>query len=209
MYKIPIALTAAASFSTPVGAFGSANNCSGITEFYGTSATTKLNGNIGAGNTSITVNNATGFTAGPTGTTYYIQIDTEIMPLIGVNTTTNTLTVTRGTGKTPHTSGATVNEIHDWLFLSVLAGGNRTGVCTGSCLYNYDVLANAGTGVPAAGLQVVGGTSGISIDNSALDGGSQIYFTFGSSATGGVKCPAPSNATTGGCAVQATQLGLN
>jgi hypothetical protein len=102
-----------------------------------------------------------------------------------------------------------VNEIHDWLFLSVLANGNRTTPCTGSCLYNYDVLSGGGTGNPVAGLQVVGGTSGISIDNSALNGGSQIYFTFGSSATAGVKCPAPSNATTGGCAVQATQLGLN
>ena len=56
---------------------------------------------------------------------------------------------------------------------------------------------------------VVGGTSGITVDNSALNGGSQAYFSFGASATSGVKCPAPSGATSGGCAVQASQLGLN
>ena len=216
VYKIAVtaAFTTVATFNTPVTTVGSAANCSGITEFYGTSATNALTRNIGSGNGFFTVNNATGFTVGPTGTTYYIQIDSEIMALTGVNTTTNTLTVTRGTGKAPHSAGAAVNEVHDWLFMSVLGNGNRTGVCTGSCLYNYDVLANPTTGNPVAGLPVVGGTSGISIDNSALNGGSQIYFTYQGSANGTVKCPSPSGGagltlSTGGCAVQATQLGLN
>ena len=218
VYKIPIALTAAAQFSTPVGAVGSAANCSGITEFYGTSATTTLSGilNAGATNTTVHVNSTSGFTVGST-TSFYIQVDSEIMLLSAVNTGPSTFTVTRGrlgtSANQTHNPNAPVNEIHDWLFLSVLAGGNSTG-CTGSCLYNYDVLSGGGTGNPVAGLPVVGGTSGISIDNTALNGGSQIYFTYQGSANGTVKCPSPSGGagltlSTGGCAVQATQLGLN
>jgi hypothetical protein len=195
---------------------GTAANCSGITEFYGTSATTALRGNIGAGNGTIPVNSISGFTVGGT-TPYYVQVDSELMQLTAVNPTgpgSPSLSVIRGTGATNHSSTAPVNEVHDWLFMSVLGNGNRTGVCTGSCLYNYDVLANPTTGNPVAGLPVVGGTSGISIDNSALNGGSQIYFTYQGSANGTVKCPSPSGGagltlSTGGCAVQATQLGLN
>jgi hypothetical protein len=220
VYKISAAAFTEARFSTLVSTRNNTSDCSGITEFYGTSATTTLRAtmNPGNGNTTASVVSTSGFTVPTTGT-YYVQIDSEMMAITAVNSTgagSPSLSVTRGQLGTSfnvsHAAGAAVNEVHDWLFLSVLGNGSPTTPCTGSCLYNYDVLANAATGTPVAGLQVVGGTSGISIDNSALNGGSQIYFTFGSSATGGpggVHCPPPSNATTGGCAVQATQLGLN
>ncbi len=205
------------TFSTPVGTVGSAADCSPITEFYGTSASTTLSAGITTTTaTAADVNATTGFTVGVI-TPYYIQIDSEIMRLTAINIGPPlNFTVTRGqlgTTAATHSSGAAVSENHDWLFMSVLAGGNSTG-CAGSCVYNYDVLAGAATGTPVAGLATVGGTSGIAIDNSALNGGSQIYFTFQGSATGAIKCPAPSGgvgvgATSGGCAVQATQLGLN
>ncbi|HEV2470348.1 MAG TPA: hypothetical protein VGS78_14250 [Candidatus Sulfotelmatobacter sp.] len=55
---------------------------------------------------------------------------------------------------------------------------------------------------PSAGLPAVGGTSGIIIDNTVnTPGGSQVYF----STLGGGCAPAG----TGGCAVQASQTGLN
>ncbi len=213
VFQIPVttALTTERTFNKVVTTIGSAANCSPITEYYGTSATTTLSANLGmgTGNTTASVISTSGFTVG-TGT-YYVQIDSEIMLLTGVTPGGPSLTVTRGqlgTARAMHTTGATVNEIHDWLFMSVLAGGNGTG-CTGSCVYNYDVLAGATTGTSVTGMQVVGGTSGITIDNTALNGGSQIYFSFGASATGTTKCPTPSGATSGGCAVQAAQLGLN
>lgn len=219
VYKISAAAFTEARFSTPVSTRNNTSDCSGITEFYGTSATTALSATLssGAANTTVHVNSTSGFTVGTT-TPFYIQIDSEFMLLNAVSTGASTFTVTRGqlatSANQTHNPNAQVNEIHDWLFLSVLGNGSNTTPCTGSCLYNYDVLADPTTGNPVAGLQVAGGTSGISIDNSALNGGSQIYFTFGSSATGTAKCPSPSGGagltlTTGGCAVQATQLGLN
>jgi hypothetical protein len=217
VYQISVGAFTVATFDTPVSTRNNTSNCSPITEYYGTSATTTLSGNLGNGNGNHTADvvSTTGFTVGAG--TYYVQIDSEIMLLTAVTAgPPATLTLTRGqlgTGRAMHNSGATVNEIHDWLFLSVLGNGNGAN-CTGSCLYNYDVLSGAATGTTITGMPVVGGTSGISIDNTALNGGSQIYFTYLSAATSGIVCPSPSGgpgtgATTGGCAVQATQLGLN
>ena len=217
VYKISVSAFTVATFGTPVSTRNNTSDCSGITEFYGTSATTALSGGLGngVGNHIADVTSTSGFTVGAG--TFYVQIDSEIMLLTAVTPgPPATLTLTRaqlGTAIAKHLTGAAVNEIHDWLFMSVLGNGNGTG-CNGSCLYNYDVLSGGGTGNPVAGLPVVGGTSGISIDNTALNGGSQIYFTYQGSATTTVKCPSPSGgtgiaATTGGCAVQATQLGLN
>ena len=124
----------------------------------------------------------------------------------------STLTVTRaqqGTARVAHTSGTAVDDIRDWLFLSVSTNGN-VGGCTGACLFNYNVLGAGTTGTVTTGRAVVGGTSGITIDNTALSGGSQIYFTYQGAATAGAPCPSPSSPTTGtGCAVQTSQVGLN
>jgi hypothetical protein len=100
----------------------------------------------------------------------------------------------------------------DRIFLSVpsqgtaaITSGGRT--CSGACLYSYDVTSGTlTTGTTAAnGLALAAGSSGIVIDNSATSpvGAAQIYFSTladGACATsGGV----------GGCAVQASQAGLN
>ena len=104
-----------------------------------------------------------------------------------------------------------LNGTTDWMYLSVSASGNQS-VCSGTttagaCLYSFKV-ATIPTAA-SAGRHVSGGTSGIVIDNTGTGGGSQVYFTYLSAATPSITCPAPSNATSGGCAVQASQAALN
>jgi hypothetical protein len=187
------------------GTLGTADACSPVSEFLGTTASTTLGGTsqLSATATSVPVSSTTGFAAND-----YIEIDSEIMR-IGA-TLTNPLTLTRAQGGTKgatHDPGAAVNDVKDWLFMSVAANGNATG-CTGACLYSFNVLTASGTAT--AGRAVAGGTSGITVDNSALSGGSQIYFTYQGAATAGAPCPSPSSPATGsGCAVQAMQSGLN
>jgi hypothetical protein len=195
------------------GALSSTDVCSPVSELQAVIATTKLTANLGGRgrDTGLTVTSSSGFAIGD-----YIRVDSEDMLITGVGT--GTITATRGQLGTPtvtHNSGATVNDEKDWLFLSVSANGNATTSCTGACIYNYDVFAGAVAGTATAGRQVIGGTSGITVDNTTIGGGgSQVYFTYLGSATAGVKCPSPSGGagltlSTGGCAVQATQLGLN
>jgi len=91
----------------------------------------------------------------------------------------------------------------DWMFLGVQTNGSMTG-CSGACLYSFSV-ANAFPSGSHSGLASAGGTSGIIIDNIAVapSGTSQIYFTPLSNqicATSG---------GSGGCAIQASQSGLN
>ena len=179
-----------------------AANCSPVTEFLDTSASTTLSAAITNVTTSIPVTSGTGFANGN-----YIQIDSEIM-LITAGGGTTTLTATRaqlGTTAAAHANAAGVDNIHDWIYLSVTANGAGTG-CTGACLYNYAVTAplttisNATTGISAAG-----GTSGIIIDNSVLttSGASQIYYTTQNpQACGG---NGTTGSGTGGCAVQTLQ----
>jgi hypothetical protein len=93
----------------------------------------------------------------------------------------------------------------DHIYLSVTAGGNQTS-CSGACIYSFTISGTAAA--LSAGLGSAGGSSGIIIDNSAANGGSQIYFSYLSAATSSIKCPAPSSATAGGCAVQASQAAL-
>ncbi len=99
----------------------------------------------------------------------------------------------------------------DQIYLSVSANGSQT-VCTGAgnagaCLYRF-TLTTTPTAA-ASGRLVSGGTSGIVIDNTATGGGSQVYFTYLSAASSTNPCPSPGTASTGGCAVQASQAGLN
>jgi hypothetical protein len=99
----------------------------------------------------------------------------------------------------------------DYLFLSVLGFGSQfaTNPCSGQSLIVGCVMGftapNSGvvssTAVPNGTLQEDGGTSGIVVDNGSA-GASNIYFTTllnqGCTTSGG----------TGGCAISATQAGL-
>ena len=94
-----------------------------------------------------------------------------------------------------------VTEIYngstDRMFASIFANGDLagacTGTCSGACLYSFNVT----TFFPAtcsARLEVIGGTSGLIIDNTVgTPGASEVYFT----------------PLSGGTAVQASQAGLN
>jgi hypothetical protein len=105
-----------------------------------------------------------------------------------------------------------LNGSTDYIYLSMTTGGNETTspACTGSCIYSFTVsTADPPVATISHGIAVAGGASGIVIDNTASSGGgSQIYFSYLTAATSTIKCPAPSNATAGGCAVQASQAGL-
>ena len=91
----------------------------------------------------------------------------------------------------------------DWVFLGVQANGTLTG-CSGACLYSFSV-ANAFPLDSHSGLTSTGGTSGLSIDNTATSpaGTSQLYFTPLSNQT------CVTSTGVGGCATQAAQSGLN
>jgi hypothetical protein len=93
------------------------------------------------------------------------------------------------------------NGTTDYLYLSVTANGNATGICTGACLYNYSIpTSGSGTaGSILGGLSVAGGASSIIIDNNSTSpsDASNIYFYSLSTQS----C----NGSTTGCAVQASQ----
>jgi len=97
----------------------------------------------------------------------------------------------------------------DYIYVGVTAGGSEatSPICTGGCVYSF--ILSGTTATVSHGLAASGGSSGLIIDNTgAAAGESQIYFSYLSSATSSLTCPAPSNATTGGCLVQASQAGL-
>jgi hypothetical protein len=101
------------------------------------------------------------------------------------------------------------NGTTDYLFLSVTANGSQSA-CTGACMYSFILPANTTTHTGAAnsGLNVAGGSSGIVIDNSgSATGESQIYYTTLSSQS--CNGNGTTGSGTGGCAVQASQSGLN
>jgi hypothetical protein len=94
-----------------------------------------------------------------------------------------------------------------FIILGINLGGNATGCGGNGCVMS---IALGGTWPPAtttAGIPASGGSSGIVIDN--VGAGAQessLYYTYLSASTGGITC----NGTTGvGCAVKATQSGLN
>jgi hypothetical protein len=190
LFQVPMpAFSSVNTFNTFVSAVGSASTCSPVTEFLGVTASTTINatGGITAGATSVTVTSGTGIANGD-----YIQVDSEIMQATAGGGTTS-LTISRGqlgTTAAVHANGAAVQDIKDWLFLSVVANGNAAS-CTGACLYNYNVIGAGTTGTPIAGLAASGGSSGIIIDNESTTqvGAGQIYY----------------NTLTGDTAVQASQ----
>jgi hypothetical protein len=184
--------------------------CSPITEFLDSSATTTDSTALNNTDSSdtITVASGTGFSNND-----YIQIDSEIMK-ISSGGNTNALTVARaqlGTTEATHSSGATVNDIHDYIFLSVFGGveSGCTNASTDGCIMSFSVtnpsaVALSGTSLNVAATQYLAPTGGLIIDNSVvsgiLAGTSQIYFlTTDSSAS---SC---TTAGSGVCAVQASQ----
>jgi hypothetical protein len=94
-----------------------------------------------------------------------------------------------------------------FIILGINLGGNATGCSGNGCVMS---IALGGAWPPAtttAGIPASGGSSGIVVDN--VGAGAQessLYYTYLSASTTGVTC----NGTTGvGCAVKATQSGLN
>jgi hypothetical protein len=146
----------------------------------GTTAATALSGATVTVLPQISIASSTGIAAGDD-----IQVDSEIMSVVSVLSSTSLL-VTRaqlGTTAAAHANGAPVQDIEDWLFTSLLGGasGNATTAagCTGACVFNYNVTAGALTGNPTVGMVENGGTSGIVIDNQSTTqlGAQQIYFS--------------------------------
>jgi hypothetical protein len=101
----------------------------------------------------------------------------------------------------------------DWIYLSVQAsavtGGPITCPAASGCLMSFNVTAGTaittGTATTAR-ITVAGGASGVVVDNSATaSGDSQVYFTPLATGT----CTTSPTLGFGGCAVQASQAGLN
>jgi hypothetical protein len=109
------------------------------------------------------------------------------------------------------TSGGLHPSGTDYMFLSVV-NSSVTGApvnCTagGGCIMSYDITTTAGWGsgkTTSATAAEAGGTSGIVVDNSSgVVGASQVYFT----PLADQLCT--TSGGTGGCAIQASQSGLN
>ena len=201
LYQIPVSTWPHSA--TNIGAITNASaGCSPVNEIYNARTFT---GNLPSG-TTITVSGAS-FTATDVGAAI-----SDSKGGIPANTFitgySNATTVTISNSATTKSSD-TITVGDDWIYLSVTAAGTGTSFpCTGACLYGFNVARGTFGVPPLMGLQVAGGTSGIIIDNTAANGGSQIYFSYLSAATGTITCPSPSGATTGGCAVQASQSAL-
>ena len=126
-----------------------AATCSPVTEISNSSnaATTLRAAITTTTSTSIPVTSGTGFTNGD-----YIRIDSETL-LITAGGGTTTLTASRGqlgTTAATHLIGAVVADIglHDWIFLSVTAGGAAGGspACTGACILQLQRPGHADCG---------------------------------------------------------------
>jgi hypothetical protein len=100
----------------------------------------------------------------------------------------------------------------DLLFVSVTANGSQTGCSSTGCIMSFALPTSSPFTFPAAAahtLQESSGTSGIVVDNIATSptGTSQIYFTPLGNASATFPCGG--TVTSVGCAVQASQSGLN
>jgi hypothetical protein len=145
-------------------------------------------------------------TSGTVNALWGIPITNNVMgtPFLGPTLTTANV------GCSPLTEFNNTNTNNDRIFLSV-AGSAITGdaqircpAATG-CIMSFDIdsILNAAS-LTAATASAAGGTSGIVIDNASGTGGaSQIYFT----PLADQACPTSTG--TGGCAIQASQSGLN
>jgi hypothetical protein len=147
----------------------------------------------------------------PTGSLYVCGNVGGTVEIFRIPITTNTMgTVVTGPAITSgSTTCSPITEADsgtvDTIFVNVQNRGN-VGNCTGGgCVMSFTVTSGtlpSGT-APAASLAESGGTSGVVIDTlgSSTAGANQVYFT--PLGTGAV-CP-----TAAGCAIQASQSGLN
>jgi hypothetical protein len=154
---------------------------------------------------------------GTTGNLYVCGGSTPGLVEIPMNAGFNGVPVTIGALTTGAAKCSPLTEFYDgsndWMFFSVTANGSSMGTpsCAGACLYNYNISnALTASSNATAGLKVTGGSSGAAIDNnvssSTLVGASQVYFSsLGDEACGG---NGVNGNGTGGCAVQASQAGL-
>ena len=145
-------------------------------------------------------------TSGTVNAIWGIAISANVMGAPSVGPTLTTANV----GCSPITEFNNTGTSNDRIFLSV-AGSAITGdaqircpAATG-CIMSFDIGSplTAGTATSATA-SATGGTSGIVVDNDApvANGDSQIYFT----PLADQLCT--TSATTGGCAIQASQSGL-
>jgi hypothetical protein len=163
--------------------------------------------------------------SGPVGNLYVCGRDANSQEpalwRIPINTTMGTpveigALTTAATNCSPITEFYNTSTSTDYLFLSVEAS-STLGTCGGAgCIMSFTVttaLCPTGTGctaTPTATLTESGGTSGITVDNAVgsttLAGASQVYFSpLGSQACIG---NGTTGSGTGGCAIQASQAGL-
>ena len=125
----------------------------------------------------------------------------------GAATTGPTLT-TESTRCSPLTEffNANIGGGTDYLFLSVETSGLMGNGCTVNegCIMTFTLTGTPinGSTVATAGLEAGDGTSGITIDNDAAGGGSEVYFTPLENTT------CTTSGVMGGCATQATQSAL-
>ncbi len=130
--------------------------------------------------------------------------------LMDTSETSGPLDIATGTSQSANECSP-VTEIQtsttDDFFVSIQKSGGLNhcaGNNTRGCLYSFAISSQTFPGNSTAGLISTGGTSGLSIDNIfSTAGASQVYFTPLDNQT----CITP--ATTGGCAYQASQAGLN
>ncbi len=193
-----------------------------------TGTTTAVEATVGTGNAGRTLfagdfdqayydSETAGSGQTPTGHLYVCGHTSSTPQLYRINISADTMTAGAGTlGPTLSTSTTSCSPITEidsgtngFAFLSVSAEGG-TGVpthCTGGvgCLMSFDLSAAFSTSLaPSAGIAESGGTSGIIIDNlSTGTGAAQVYF----SQLTNKACN--SGAATSGCAIQASQAGLN
>ena len=103
-----------------------------------------------------------------------------------------------------------LNGTTDWMFFSVQASGSPAACAAFGCVMSVSVPTASPFTFPAAvaaALPESGGTSGIVIDNvSGAGQASSIYFSILQNSTGAHRCGGINGV---GCAVKATQSGLN
>jgi hypothetical protein len=146
-------------------------------------------------------------TDGSVNALWVIPISNSVMstPTLGPTLTT------ANAGCSPITEFKNTTTGNDQIFLSVagsaITGGSTQIKCPAAsgCIMSFDVNSTlTGASNTSATASETGGTSGIVVDNlSSTTGASQVYFTPLSDQ------PCTTSGITGGCAIQASQTGLD
>lgn len=155
----------------------------------------------------------------PGGNATLYQIPLLASGLMGALSTGPALS-TANTTCSPVTEVFNPGAAKDWIFMSVQASSNTAAPiscpasASGGCVMSFDVTSGAAitpAKATAAKAAAAGGTSGIVGDNTVgagtLAGASQVYFS--TLVNGSAVCTTSGGTFLGGCAVQASQVGLN